>query len=141
MYISSVDETSNTRQYFEEFLKLMGKQYYAKYRRLSVNQPESVGSNNASSTTSSGSDQSSFNPYDLSSNDDEYLMSQNLAEITPGHSYRAACLLAAARLYFNSLPEEPKNWGQINPNCNNYHSNLVGISCTFWLPDITDSWH
>jgi hypothetical protein len=31
----------------------------------------------------SGSCQSSFDPYDLSSNDEEYLMPNNVAEMTP----------------------------------------------------------
>jgi hypothetical protein len=59
---------------------------------------------------------------------------------TPGRSDRAARFVTAARLYFNSPPEAPKNWGQINPNLNNYHSNPMEISSTFWIPDITDWW-
>ena len=41
----------------------------------------------------------------------------------------------------NSPPEVPKKWGQINPNLNDYHSDPMEISSTFWLPDITDWWH
>jgi hypothetical protein len=48
--------------------------------------------------------------------------------------------LTAARLYLNSPPELPHNWGQINPNLDNYHSDPLVISSTFWLPDITDWW-
>jgi hypothetical protein len=48
--------------------------------------------------------------------------------------------LTAARLYLNSPPEAPKNWGQINPNLNDYHSDPMEISSTFWIPDITDWW-
>jgi hypothetical protein len=48
--------------------------------------------------------------------------------------------LTATRLYFNSPPEAPKNWGQINPNLNDYHSDPMEISSTFWIPDITDWW-
>jgi len=40
----------------------------------------------------------------------------------------------------NSPPEAPKNWGQINPNLNDYHSDPMEISSTFWIPDITDWW-
>jgi hypothetical protein len=77
----------------------------------------------------------------LSSDDDEYLRSKNVAEMTPGLSDRAARLLTAARLYLNLPPEAPKNWGQINPNRNDYHSKPIEISSTFWLPDITDWCH
>jgi len=46
----------------------------------------------------------------------------------------------ASRLLFNSPPEAPKNWGQINPNLNDYHSDPMEISSTFWIPAITDWW-
>jgi len=48
--------------------------------------------------------------------------------------------LTAARPYLNLVPESPKNWGQINPNHNDYHSDPMEISSTFWIPDITDWW-
>jgi len=67
-------------------------------------------------------------------------MPNNVAEMTPGQSDRAARLLTPARLYLNSPPEAPKNWGQSNPNLNDYHSDPMEISSTFWLPDITDWW-
>jgi len=63
-----------------------------------------------------------------------------VAETTPGRRDRAARLLTAARLYLNSPPEAPKNWGQINPNLNDYQSDPMEISSTFWIPDITDWW-
>jgi hypothetical protein len=56
----------------------------------------------------SGFGQSSLEPYDLSSDDEEYLTPNNVAEATTGRCDRAARLLAAARLYFNSPPESPK---------------------------------
>jgi len=40
----------------------------------------------------------------------------------------------------NSLLELPLNWGQINPNLNDYHSDPMESSSTFWLPDINDWW-
>jgi hypothetical protein len=67
-------------------------------------------------------------------------MPNNVSETTPGHSDRAARLLTAPRLYLNSPPEATKNWGQINPNLNDYHSDPIEISSTFWIPDITDWW-
>jgi len=82
--------------------------------------------------------QSSFDAYDLSSDDEEYITPNNVAEMTPGRSDRSARWLTAARLYVNSLPEAPNNWGQINPNLNDYHSDPMEISSTFWIPDITD---
>jgi hypothetical protein len=48
--------------------------------------------------------------------------------------------LSAARFYLNSLPEAPKNWGLNNPNLIDYHSDPMDISCTLWIPDITNWW-
>jgi len=88
----------------------------------------------------SGSYQSSFDPYNSSSDDEEYLTPNNVAGTKPGRSDLAARLLTAARLYLNSPPEAPKNWGQSNPNLNDYHSNTMEISSTFWILEITDWW-
>jgi len=68
-------------------------------------------------------------------------MPKKVAEMTPGRSDRTARLLTAARLHLNSPPQAPKNWRQVNPNRNDYHSNPIHICSTFWLPDITDWWH
>jgi len=76
----------------------------------------------------------------VSSDDEEYLTPDNVAEMTPGGGNHAARLLTATRLYLNSPPEAPKNWGQINPYLNGYHSDPMEISSTFWLPDITKWW-
>jgi len=67
-------------------------------------------------------------------------MPNNVAETTPGRSCRAARVLITARLHLNSPPEAPKNGGQINPNLNDYHSDPMETSSTFWLPDRTDWW-
>ena len=90
------------------------------------------------SATASGSYQSSFDPYDLCSDDEEYLTPNNGAETTPGRSDRTARPLTAPRLYLNSPPEATKNWGQIDSNLSHYHSDLMEISSTFGLLDITD---
>jgi len=75
-----------------------------------VNKLETVPTSNlVPSATAAGSYQSSFDPYDLSSDDEEYLTPNNVAETTPGRSDRAARLLTAARLYLNSPPKAPKN--------------------------------
>jgi len=139
MDINPEDKTSYTTQYQEAFLKYMENEYCVKHRRLPVIKSDNTLNNNLSSfEMASRSGQSSYDPYDLSSDDDEYLMPTNVAETTPGRSDYAARLLTAARLYLNSPPELPQNWGQINPNLNDYHSDPMAISRTFWLPDITD---
>jgi len=141
MDINPEDETSYTTQYQLAFLKYVENEYCAKHRRVPVNKLETVPSNNLlPSATASGSDQSSFDPYDFSSDDEEYWTPNNVAETTPGRSNRTARLLTAARLHLNSPPEAPKNWRQINPNLNDYHSDPMEISSTFWIPDITDWW-
>jgi len=141
MDINPEDETSYTTQYQEAFLKYVENEYCAKHRRVPVNKLETVPSNNLlPSPTASGSYQSSFDPYDLSSDDEEYLMPCNVAEMTPGRSDRAARLLTATRLCLTSPPEAPQNWGQINPNLNDYNSDPMEIRSTFWIPDITDCW-
>jgi hypothetical protein len=75
------------------------------------------------------------------SDNEEYSTPNNVAETTPGQSDRAAQLLTAARLYLNSPPEAPQNWGPINPNLNDYHSDPMEICSTGWILDITDWWH
>jgi hypothetical protein len=84
--------------------------------------------------------QSSFDPYDLSSDDEEYLTPNNVAEMTPRPSDPARLKLTPTRLYLNSPPEATKNWGQINPNLKDYHSNPMEISSIFLITDITDWW-
>jgi len=139
--IDPEDETSYTTQYQETFLKYVENEYYPKHPHVPVNKLETVPSSNlVPSTTAAGFYQSSFDPYDLSSDDEEYLTPNNVTEMTPGRSDRAARLWTAARLYLNSPPEAPKNWGQIHPNLNDYHSDPMEINSTFWLPDITNWW-
>jgi hypothetical protein len=57
-----------------------------------VNTPENIpGGNIISSTIASAHSHLSFDPYDLFSEDDEFLTLTNLAETTPGRSDSAAC--------------------------------------------------
>jgi len=141
MDINPEDETSYPTQYHEAFLKYVENEYCAKHRRVPVNDLETVlTSKLGPSATASGSYQSSLDVYDFSSNDEEYLTPNNVAETTPGRSDRAARLLTAARLYLTSPHEAPKNWGQINPNLNDYHSDPMEFSSMFWTPDLTDRW-
>jgi hypothetical protein len=76
----------------------------------------------------------------LSSDDEQYLTPDTLAETTPGRSDRPARILTTTRLNLNLPPKAPKNWGQINPNPNDYHSNPMEISSTLWILDITNWW-
>jgi len=86
----------------------------------------------------SGSGQYSSDAYGLSSNDEKYILPRGAAEKTHGRSDRATLLLTSAWLYLNSVPVLTQNWGQINPNPNDYHTDPMQISSTLWIPDITD---
>jgi len=139
MDINPEDETSYDTQYQEVFVKYVDNKYYAKHRLLPVTNPDSTPNNNlVSSAMASRSGQSTYDAYDLCSDEEEYLMPDNVAETTPGRNDRAARLMTAVRLHLNRPPELPQNWGQINPNRNDYHSDPMEISNTFWFPDITD---
>ena len=141
MDINPEDEISYATQYQEAFLKWVENDYHAIHRLLPVIQPGSVLSTNpVSSAMPSVSGQSSYDWYDLSSEDEDYLMPKNVARMTPWRSDRTACLLTTAWLYFNWLPELPQNWGQIDPNDNDYHSDAFNISSPFCIPDITEWW-
>jgi len=141
MDINTEDETSYTTQYQEAFLKYVEIEYSAKHQRVPVNKFGTIQNTNfVPSATASRSYQLFFDPYDLSSDDEEYLTPKNVAETTPGRSDRAARTLTAPRLYLNSPPEAPKNWGQIDPSLNDYHSDPMEISSTLSIPDITHWW-
>jgi len=132
MDINPEDETSYTTQYQDAFQNFVENEYCVQHRCLPVTKSNNTLNNNLSSVEmASGSGQSSYDPYDLSSDDDEYIMSTNVAEMTPGPSGHASCLFTAANFYLNSPPELLLNWGQIVPNCNDYHSDPVEISCIF----------
>ena len=133
------DETSYTTQFQEAFLQYVDIEYYIKPQCLPVNELNCIPMDNIfCSEIVSRSGQYSYDPYDVSSDDDKYLMPKDVAEMTPRWSDHIVCLLTAARLYVNSLPELPQNWGQTNPNLNEYHSGSMEISSTFSIPDITD---
>ena len=141
MDINPEDETSYTTHYQEAFLKYVENEYSTKHRRLTVTKHENPQSNDFNhSATPTQFAQSSFDPYDLPSGGEEYLMLKNLAEMTPGLSDRAACLLTAARLYLNLPPDSRGTWGPVNPNLDDYHSDPMEISNTFWIPDIAEWW-
>jgi len=141
MVYNHEDETSYTDKYHEAFLKYVENQYCCKHRRVPVKKHECYPSSILiHSAPAPGSCHSSFDPCELYCDDEEYSTPNDVAEMTPGRSDCAPHLLTAGWLYLNSLPEEPKNWGQLNPNINDYHSDPIEISSTFSLPDITDCW-
>jgi hypothetical protein len=108
---------------------------------MPVNKRKTVPSTNlVRSAIATGSYQPSFDPYDLFSDDDEYFLRNDLAVTTSRRSDHAVYLLSSTRLFLNSPSEVPTNWGQINPNLNDYHSDPMEISSTFWIVDITDLW-
>jgi hypothetical protein len=73
MDINPEDETFYNIQFQEDFLKYVENQDCAKHWCLPVNILETLQSNNLiCSSMASGSCQSSFDPYDLSSDDEEY---------------------------------------------------------------------
>jgi len=84
MVINPEDKTSYTTQYQEAFFKYVENEYCAKHRHLLVTKHEKLQSNDfIHSAMPSQSGQSSFDPYDLSSGDEEYLTAKDLAEMTP----------------------------------------------------------
>jgi hypothetical protein len=83
-------------------------EYCAKRQHVPVDKLETIPSSNlVTSAMASGSYQSSFHPYNLSSNNEEYLTPNNVVETTPGRSDRAARFVTAARVFSNSPPETP----------------------------------
>jgi hypothetical protein len=79
------EETSYTTHYQEAFLKYVENEYCEKHRRLPVTKPENTPNKNLSSfKMASRSGQPSYDRHDLSSDKDEYLMPNNVAETTPG---------------------------------------------------------
>ena len=117
----------------------MENEYCTAYGHVPVNKPDSIPRYNLIPlATASGPGQSFFDSYDLSSDDEEGFIPDNVAETTPGQRDCVALTFSAARLYLNSLPEAPNNWGQSNPNLDDYHRDPMEISSTLWIPDMTD---
>jgi len=76
---------------------------------MSIINPEQVlGSHHFPSAKASGFGQSSFDPYDLSSNDKEYLTTKCRVETTPGRRDCAAPPFTAPMLYLISPPKAQK---------------------------------
>jgi len=85
MDINAEHQTFYTTQYQEAFLKYVENEYCAKHQHVLVNKLENVPTSNlVLSATASESYQSSFDRYDLSSDVEEYLTPNNVAETTRG---------------------------------------------------------
>jgi len=81
------DKTSYTTQFQEAILMCVENEYSAKHRCVLVNKLESIpSSSRIRSTQASRSYQSSFDHYDLSTDDKECLTPTNGAETTRGQS-------------------------------------------------------
>jgi len=112
MDINPENETSFTTQYQVALLKYVKNEYCDKHRRLPVIEPDRVPSNNLfPSAIASGYGQSCFDPFDLFSDDEEYITIKNVAAMRPGQSNCAAHLLTAASIDLNSSAESPMNRG------------------------------
>jgi hypothetical protein len=134
-------ETFYTTQYNKEFLKNVDNEYCAKHQHGPVKKPENVQQHNfVPHAMASWAGQLTLDPHNLSSNDEEYLMPNNVAETTLGWCDCVKSLLSATRLCLRSPPEAPKNWGHTNAILNEYLSNPLEISSKFRLPDLTDRW-
>jgi hypothetical protein len=84
IYINPEDGTSYTAQCQVAFQEYVENKYYAKHERVPINKAESIQcSNLVPSSNSSASGQSCFDPCDLSSNDQEYLIPNYITETTP----------------------------------------------------------
>ena len=106
MDINPEDKTFDNMKYQEAFLHCIENEYNARHQHVPVSKLDRLPSSTlVTSATASGSCQSSFDPYDLSSDDEEYLTTNNVAEMTRGRSNRAVPLLANNRLYLNLQPE------------------------------------
>jgi len=124
------------------FQRCEENEYFAKYRCLPIINTESIPCNNHfHSILASSSDQSCYDLYNLSSDNEEYLKPRNVAETTPRWSDHAESLLTAARLYLNSLPELPQSWVEMIPNFTDYHYDSMQTKSIFRIPDFTDWWH
>jgi len=132
-HIDPEDKTSYATKYKEEFLKYVENEYCAKHRCLQVIEPRNIPSNyHFPSTMASISGHSGDDYYDMFIDNEEYLPPKCIAEMTPDQSHHAACLLIFAMLYWNSQPELPHNWEQINPKLNDFLPNFMESCSTLW---------
>jgi len=139
--IDPVPETLYTTQYQALFLMYVEIEYRTNHGGSPMIKHKRLLSNtDFSSAIAAVSGQSSYDAYDLSNDDDEYLKLKSVAEPTPGQIDRASRLLTAIRIHLYSPPELPPTWGQMNANINGYNCDPMGISGRFTIPHISDWW-
>jgi len=79
------NEISQTTQLQETFQQTVENEYWAKHLQMSIRKPSNDPSCNLlPAVKASGFGQPSFVPYDLSSDDEEYLIHNSSAKRTPG---------------------------------------------------------
>jgi len=99
MDINPEDETSYTTHYQEACLKYVGNECCAKHQPMSGVKPDNVPhSIIPPSAKASGFGQLHFDPHDLSSDDEESITPESVAETTPRQSDCPAHILTAAKL-------------------------------------------
>jgi len=99
--INPEDVTSYTIQYQEASCQYMENEYCATHQRMSIIEPENVLHGNIfPSPKASGIDQSSFDPYQLSSDDEDYLTPKWVAETTPAQKWLRSTLLDSHKALF-----------------------------------------
>jgi hypothetical protein len=114
MDINHADKASFTAQSEVAYLQYVENEYCGKHRCMQVMKPECFPRNHSFlCAMSPGFSGSSVNLYDLCDNEEGYLTSFIVAEMTPGHSHYAPCLLTAARFCFDSPLELTNNWRQL----------------------------
>jgi hypothetical protein len=92
MDINPEDKTFDTMQCQEAFLQCIENEYNARHQHVPVSKLDRLLSSTlVISATASGSCQSSFDPNDLSCENEEYLRPNNVADTTPGQCYHVAC--------------------------------------------------
>jgi len=97
------EETFYTTQYQEAYLKNVENDYCTKHICLPVHKPESIlNSNLVSSAMACRHGHSLYDLYDLSSNDANYIILNNVAEMTPRCSDCVTRLMTATSLNFYS---------------------------------------
>ena len=142
MDINHEEKTSDTTQYQVAFLTYVVNEYCTKQRQLSVTKPEIIRCKNRfRSAMDPGYGEFFSDPYNLSSDHEEYLMPDDVAEATPGWRDCPALSLTVTRLYLNSPTALPKNWGRNDVSVNDYHSDPMEITSTLWIPYVTDLWN
>jgi hypothetical protein len=114
--VNPQDDCFFTVQYKDVFLQYVEHEYCFKDCKMYNLKLEIPNHNDPFSTSpDSGSRYWFYDPYDLSSDDTEYITSANIIESTPRCSHCPPWPLPAPIQYLNYPPEVLRRWGQNNP--------------------------